>query len=146
VEQPVKQVDVAAQTVRCGVDSILVSQLAQQTEQHAAGAGDELAPQGGQHAALKHIARLSGVQNFLGGEHTAVPCQRPAQHIVCGDMIVVADLGHKGKARLPDAVFVMAQKSLRHSQIRSGHPLRNPPLFPQQGQGSGKFCCHGYPP
>ena len=33
----------AAQTVRRGVDSILVSQLAQQAEQHAAGAGDELA-------------------------------------------------------------------------------------------------------
>ena len=61
VEQPVKQVDVAAQTVRRGVDGVLVSQLAQQTEQHAAGAGDELAPEGGQHAALKHIARLSGV-------------------------------------------------------------------------------------
>ena len=87
MEQPVKQVDVAAQTVRRGVDSILVSQLAQQAEQHVGGAGEELALEGGQHAALEHIARLSGVQNFLGGEHTAVPGQCPAQHIVCGDMI-----------------------------------------------------------
>ena len=146
MEQPVKQIDVAAQTVRRGVDGILVSQLAQQAEQHAAGAGDELAPQGGQHAALEHIARLSGIEDLFGSQHTAVPGQRPAQHIVCGDMIVVADLGHKGKARLPDTVFIMAQKGLRHPQIRSGHPLRNPPLFPQQRQRSGKFCCHGYPP
>ena len=52
VKHPVQQIDLTAQTVCRRIDGGLVAQLSQQAEQHAAGAGKELAPQRSQHAAL----------------------------------------------------------------------------------------------
>ena len=140
VELAVQQVDLAAQAVRRRVDGGLVPQLTQQAEENAAGTGEKLAPEGGQHAALQYVARLCHVQYFLRRQHTAVPGQGAAQHVVGGDVVIVAGLYHKGQAWLPDAVFIVAQQSLGDSQVRGGHPLGNAPLLPQQGERSGKFC------
>ena len=64
------------------------------------------------------------------------------RQIVCGDMIVVADLGHKGKARLPDAVFIVAQKRLRDAEVGSRLALGDLFLLPQQGQSARKISVH----
>ena len=65
-----------------------------------------------------------------------------AQQIVRRHMVIVAHPGHEGQARLPDAVFIVAQQRLADAQLRRRLPLGHALLLPQQAQGAGKISCH----
>ena len=125
----------AAQISGSGVDGRLVVQLAQQAEQHPHSAGEQLALERGQHAALEDVARFRSVQDLLLRQHVPLPGQGPAQDEVRGDVVVITGLHHKGQARFPNAVFIVAQQGLGDSQIPCGSSLGDAPLLPQQGQG-----------
>ena len=49
-------------------------------------------------------------------------------------MVVIAGFGDKIEARLPDAVFVVAQKGLADAKLRSGFSLADALLLPQKGE------------
>ena len=120
---PVELIDGASKIRRSGVDGGLVPQLAQKAEEDPRRAGDQLALQRGQDAALEDVPRLGGAEDLLMGEHAALPGQRPPQNKVGGDVIVVAGLHHKAQSRFPHAVFIVAQQRLGDPQIPGGSPL-----------------------
>jgi hypothetical protein len=124
-----------------GGDGRPVAALAQQVEQHAGGVHHQLFLQGGQDTALQRSLFVAGVIQLRRLDDGPVAGAGAPQQKVRRHVIEVAGPGHEGQSGLADAIFVVAQQRLTDAQCRSGLPLADAHLLPQQAQRSGKIRC-----
>ena len=99
-----------------------------------------------QNTAPEAALLTAGVVHVLRLDDGAVPVQSAAQQEIRRHVVVGAGLHHKGKARLPDAVFIVAQQGLADAQLPGRLPLGDALLLPQQAQCAGKISRHSLSP
>ena len=146
IQLPQQAVQRPAEIVPGGGDSLPAAGFAQLVKQDPCGVHHQLFLQGGHDAAPQAALFAGGVVHVPGLDDGPVPAQGPAQQIVRRHVVIVARPGHEGQARLPDAVFIVAQQGLADAQLRRRLPLGNALLLPQQAQRAGKISCHSLSP
>ena len=139
---PQQQVKRTAEIVPGGSNRAAAAHLAQQVKENIGGVHHQLLLQGGHDAAPEVALFVRGVVQVVSHYDGPIPAQGAAQQIIRRHMVIVARLHHKGKTRLTDAVFIMAQQGLRNAQLGCRLALGNAPLLPQQAQGPGKISRH----
>ena len=108
VQVPQQQIKPPAEIVARGGNGAAVARLAQQVKEHVGGVHHQLLLQGGHDAAPEIALFIRGIIQVVRHDNGAVPAQCAAQQIVRRHTVIVARLHNKRKARLADAVFIVA--------------------------------------